>query len=105
MQKCLCSCEGSRQARFPIWKKVRRRCAPPSLRAAGVYEDLLGALYGLKRPGRLLGVSHFIGLGDLLPDDYELLAGDSRRGELTALDIALVSALEGGADGDDLTQA
>ena len=37
-----------------------------TLGATGVYEDLLGALYRLKRPGRPLGVGCFF--DDLLPD-------------------------------------
>jgi hypothetical protein len=67
--------------------------------AAGVYEDLLGALCGLKRLGRPLGVGCF--LGSFLPDDRKLLGGDGHHGELIALHLAFVSALEGGADGDD----
>ena len=41
------------------------------LRAARVYEDLLGALHRLKRPGRLLGVRCFF--SDLLPNGRKLL--------------------------------
>ena len=70
-----------------------------ALGAVGVYEDLLCALCGLKRPGRPLGVRRF--LDDPLLDDRELLEGDNHRGMLTALNLALVSTLEGGNDGDD----
>ena len=74
-----------------------------ALRAVRVYEDLLDALHGLKRSGQLLGVRCF--LSGLLLDDCELLEGDNRRGMLTALNFALVSTLDGGADGDDLMRA
>ena len=67
--------------------------------ATGVYEDLLGALYRLKRPGRPLGVRCFF--DDLLPNGRKLFGGDNCRGVLATLDLALVGALEGGADGDD----
>ena len=72
-----------------------------ALGVAGVYEDLLGALYWLKRPGRPLGVKCFF--GDLLPDGRELFEGDDCRGVIVALDLTLVGTLEGGADGDDPT--
>ena len=71
-----------------------------ALGAAEVYEDLLGALYRLKRPGRPFGVGCFF--GDLLPDCRKLLGGDDRCSVFVALDLALVGTLEGGADGDDL---
>ena len=74
-----------------------------TLRAAGVYEDLLDALHGLKRSNRPLGVGCFLS-GPLL-DDHELLRGDNHRGMLTTLNFALISTLEGGADGDDPTRA
>jgi len=70
-----------------------------ALRAAGVYENLLGALHWLKRPSRSHGVGCFF--GDLLPDGHELFGGDDCRGVFASLDLALVGALEGGADGDD----
>ena len=54
-----------------------------------------------KRPGRPLGVGCFF--NDLLPDGRKLLGGDDCRGVFTSLDLALVGALEGGADGDDPT--
>ena len=69
------------------------------LGAAGVYEDLLGALCRFKRPGDLFGVGRFF--GDLFPEDCELSRGDDWCGVAAALDLALISALEGGADGDD----
>ena len=72
-----------------------------ALRAIRVYEDLLGALHWLERPGRPLGVGCFF--GDLLPDGHKLLGGDDCRGMFAALDLALVGALDGGADGDDPT--
>ena len=70
-----------------------------ALGAAGVYEDLLGALYRLKRLGQPLGVGCFF--GDLLPDGRKLLGGGNCRGMIAALDLAFVGMLEGGADGDD----
>ena len=70
-----------------------------ALGAAGVYEDLLGALYRLKRPGRSLGVGCFF--GDLLPNGRKLLGGDDCHGMIATLDLALVGMLEGGADDDD----
>ena len=66
-------------------------------------EDLLGALYKLKRPGRPLEVGCFF--GDLLPDGRKLLGGDDCRGVFAALNLALVGALEGGANGDDPMRA
>ena len=70
-----------------------------ALGATGVYEDLLGALHRLERPDRPLRVGCFF--DDLLPDGRKLLGGDDRRGVFIALDVALVGALEGGANGDD----
>ena len=70
-----------------------------ALGATGVYEDLLGALHGLKRLGRPLGVGRFF--DDLHPDGRELFGGNNRRGVFTALDVTLIGTLEGGADGDD----
>ena len=67
--------------------------------AAGVYEDLLGALYRLKRLGRPLRVGHFF--NDPLPYGRKLFGGDNCRCVFVALDLALVGTLEGGADGDD----
>ena len=64
-----------------------------------VYEDLLGALYRLKRPGRPLGVRRFF--DDHLPDVRKLSRGNNCRNVFAALDLALVGALEGGVDGDD----
>ena len=70
-----------------------------ALRAARIYEDLFGALRWLKRPSRLLGVGRFF--GDLLLDGGELSGGDDCCGVIATLDLALIGALEGGADGDD----
>jgi len=70
-----------------------------ALGATGVYEDLLGALYRLERPGRPLGVGCFF--SDLIPDGRELLGGDDCRGVIIALDLAFIGTLEGGADGGD----
>ena len=67
--------------------------------AAGVYEDLLGALYRLKRPGRPLGVGCFF--DDLLPDGCKLLGGDDCCDVFASLGLTLVGTLEGGANGDD----
>ena len=55
-----------------------------ALGTARVYEDLLVALYRLKRPDRLLGVRCFF--GDLLPDGRKLLGGDDCRGMIATLD-------------------
>ena len=46
-----------------------------------------------------LGVGCFF--GDLLPDGHELFGGDNCCGMFVALDLALLGALEGGANGDD----
>ena len=70
-----------------------------ALRTTRVYEDLLGTLYRLKRPGLPLGVGCFF--GDLLFDGRKLLGGNDCHGMFVALDHTLVGALEGGADGDD----
>ena len=70
-----------------------------ALGATGVYEDLFGALYRLKRPGRPLGVRCFS--DNLLPDGRKLFGGEDCHGMFAALDLTLVGALEGGADGDD----
>ena len=70
-----------------------------ALGVAGVYEDLLVTLYRLERPSRLLGVWRFF--DDLLPYGRKLFGGDNCRGMFAALDLSLVGALEGGADGDD----
>ena len=67
-----------------------------ALRVVGVYEDLLGALHRLERPGRPLGVGRFF--NDLLPDGRELFGGDNRRGMFAAPGLALIGALEGGDD-------
>ena len=74
-----------------------------ALGAAGVYEDLLGALHWLERLDRPLGVGCFF--GDLLPDGCKLFGGDDCRGLIAAIDLALVGALEGGANGDDPTRS
>ena len=64
-----------------------------------MYEDLLGALYRLERPDRPLGVGRFF--DDLLPIRCKLFGCDNCRGVFTTLNLVLVGALEGGADGDD----
>ena len=69
------------------------------LGSVGVYEDLLGALYRLKRPSQPLGVGCFF--GDLLPKGRKLYGGDDCCGVIVALDFVLVGTLKGGADGDD----
>ena len=76
---------------------------PLSLGAAGVHEDLLGALCWFERPGHFLGVGRFF--SNLLPEGGEFFGVDDCRGVIAAFDFALVSALEGGADGDDPTGA
>ena len=74
-----------------------------ALGAAGVYEDLLGALYRFNRPGGPLGVGCFF--DDLLPNGRRLLGGDDCRGIFVALNLTLIGMLEGGADGDDPAQS
>ena len=79
-----------------------KRCANVhhfALGAAGVYEDVLSTLYRLNRPSQPLGVRRFF--NDLLPDGRKLFGGDNCRGMFATLDLALIGALEGGADGDD----
>ena len=74
-----------------------------TLGAVGVYEDLLGALNRFERLGRPLCVGR--SFGDLLLEGGKLPRGDDCHGVATALDLALIGALEGGADGDDPTGA
>ena len=70
-----------------------------ALGAAGVYEDLLGAIHWLKRPSRPLRVGCFF--NDLLLDSHKLIGGDDCCSMFATLDLALIGTLEGGADGDD----
>ena len=70
-----------------------------ALRATVIYEDLLGTLYRLERPDRLLGVGCFF--SDLLPDGRKLFGGDNCRGMFATLDLALIGALEEGDNSDD----
>ena len=70
-----------------------------ALRAVGVHEDLLGPFCRFERPRRPLCVECFF--NDLLPEGGELFRGDDCCGVAAAFDFALVSATEGGADGDD----
>ena len=72
-----------------------------SLSAPEVYEDFFRALHRLKRPGQPFGVGCFF--DDLLPDGRKLFGGDNCCGVIAALDLTLIGALEGGADGDDPT--
>ena len=74
-----------------------------TLGAAGIYEDLLGALCRFERPGRFLRVRR--SFGDLLLEGGEFPGGDDRGGMAAAFDFALISVTEGGADGDDPTGA
>jgi hypothetical protein len=66
-----------------------------ALRAARVYEDLLGALYRLERPRRPFGVGR--SFDDLLLDGHKLFGGDNCRGVFAALNLALIGTLKGGA--------
>ena len=66
---------------------------------AEVHRYLLDAFSMLKGPSRPLGVRRLL-TGPLL-DGCELGGGDDCRGMLVALHLALVSTLEGSADGDD----
>ena len=70
-----------------------------ALRATGVYEDLLDALRELKGSGQPLGVDFLFDSPFL--DEREFLGANDCRGMLTALNLAFISTLEGGADGDD----
>ena len=70
-----------------------------TLRAARIYEDLLGAHCRFERPGLFLRVGRFF--GHLLLEGDEFPGGDDCHGMATALDLTLVGELEGGADGDD----
>ena len=54
---------------------------------------------GSKDPVDFLGSGTFF--GDLLLDGGELSRGDDCCGVTAALDLALIGALEGGANGDD----
>ena len=70
-----------------------------TLRAAGIYEDPVGALYRFERPDRFLHVGRFF--DDLLLEGGEFPRGDDCCGMAAALDLTLVGSLEGGADSDD----
>ena len=70
-----------------------------ALGATGIQEDVPGTLCRFERSGRLLCVG--CPLTDLLPEGDELFGCDDRGCVFAAFDLALVSALEGGADGDD----
>ena len=70
-----------------------------TLRAAGFYEEPLGALCRFERPGQFLRVGRFF--GNLLFEGGEFSGGDDRCGMVTGLDLTLVGPLEGGADSDD----
>ena len=70
-----------------------------TLRAAGIYADFFRALDRLERPGQFLGIGRLFGY--LLLEGGEFPGGDDCCGVAATLDLALVGALEGGADGDD----
>ena len=70
-----------------------------TLGAARIYEDFFRALGQLERPGRFLCIGCFF--GDLFLEGGEFPGGDDCCGVASALDLALVGPLEGGADGDD----
>ena len=70
-----------------------------ALGAPRVYEDLLRAFRWLEGPGRPLGVGGFF--ADLPLDGGEPSKGDDCYGMTAALDLTLIGALEGHADGDD----
>ena len=101
MQRCLVGTEEVDERAFLFGAKCGANAHHFALGAAGVYEDLLGTLYRFKRPNRPLGVGCFF--YDLLSNGSELFRGDNCCGVLTALDLTLVGALEGGADGDNST--
>ena len=65
----------------------------------GSMRTSLAPSIGSKDPADRLGVGCFF--DDLLPDGRELFGGDDCCNMIVALDVALVGALEGGADGDD----
>ena len=72
---------------------------PLSFGAVGVHVDLLRALCWFERPGCCFGVGRFF--GNLLPEGGEFFGGNDCGGVIAAFNFALVSALEGGVDGDD----
>ena len=65
----------------------------------GSMRTSLAPSIGLKDLADRLGLG--ISFDDLLPNGRELFGGDNRRGVFTTFDLALVGALEGGANGDD----
>ena len=67
--------------------------------AARVYEDLLGALYRLKRPRQPLGSGASSMTSSLMATSSS--RGNNSRGVFAALDLALVGMLEGDVNGDD----
>ena len=70
-----------------------------ALGATGIQEDLPGAFCRFERSRQLLCVG--CPFNDLLPEGDELFGCDDYGCVSAAFDLALVSALEGGADGDD----
>ena len=70
-----------------------------ALGATGIQEDLPRAFYRFERSGRLLCVG--CPFNDLLPEGGKLFGCDDCGCVSAAFDLALVSALEGGAYGDD----
>ena len=71
--------------------------------APRIYEDFSRALYRLERSSRLLSIGCLF--GDFLLKGGEFLGGDDCGGVAATFDFALISALEGGADGDDPVRA
>ena len=74
-------------------------CTTLPLEPLGSMRTSLAPSIGSKDPTNCLGLGD--SFGDLLPDGRKLLRGDDCRDMFAALDLALVGALEGGADGDD----
>ena len=70
-----------------------------ALGATGIQEDIPGAFCRFERSEQLLCVG--CPFNDLLPEGGELFRGDDYCGVAATFDFALVSATEGGADGDD----
>ena len=71
-----------------------------SLVLSGSMRTSLEPSAGLKAPVDLLGSG--ASLVTSFSDAHELFGGYDRCGVITTLDFALVGALKGGADGDDL---
>ena len=82
-----------------FWKRRRQQNveALPKLCAVPIHS--LAKTAASEGPGRLRGVARFF--DDLPLNGSKLSGGDDWCGMAATLDLALIGALEGGADGDD----